>query len=826
MDKKTIQMIEAEYPVIHREEITGLLEGQQFFRPAQRMLEQLDESWCIVYVDIEHYKLFVDWYGLAAGQDLLKDIAEILRREADAVGGLPGYLGQDQFCLIAPCDWTRIEALFEQLREAVVSLSRIEGFLPILGVAVFDGNSTHVRGYLNDAALAADEGKGDAHTRIHLYDARIHREHAEEYQLLYEFREALDRGEISFWLQPQYFVRDNRIIGAEALTRWVRPDGTMIPPGQLLPVLEKYDLVSRLDVFIWESVCRWLRDWMDRGKTPVPVSVNVSRVDLLAMDVPEYFAGLLKRYDLEPGLIKVEITESICAEDSSAVRTSISSLRKMGITVLMDDFGSGYSSLNMLRSVEMDVIKLDARFLQIEGRDKEEEKGISILESVVNMTRNLATPIIVEGVETLEQVRVLLDMGCRYMQGFYFRRPMPVEEFEALIGDGKSIDTRGITFKSNQQLQVREFLNENIYSDVMLNNILGPVAFFYWHGEDVDVVRYNEQYFRMVGLPADVLNQRIGGLQRFLHPGDDEKLYRMLQYAKDHHAVGSRGVVRAYRPNGVMVWVSLQLYCIDEDEQGAKFYASAEDVTEAQFFKSELPGSYFRCTRDHEFTFLFISRNFIRLTGFSETEIEQIFDNKLINMIHPNDRARVIDDSDDILERVGEQMQPYRIQKKTGEYIYIADQCQLTDAYGAPCWQSMVLNVDDVMRSRNNMRILSDYLSDSILLLRRIGNDLVFEVPVHGLGRHLGVDIDAFGKALNDRSFYSWVEGFEPTPDEDRTEALVRSFIDRPRILRIHIPDGRLIRVMVRADHVDEKGTDIAYIVHAHLIEEKESDCF
>ena len=255
----------------------------------------------------------------------------------------------------------------------------------------------------------------------------------------------------------------------------------MIPPARFVPILEKYGMVTNLDKYIWEGVCAWLRKWIDAGNTPVPISVNVSQIDIFSIDVPEYFNGLLEKYRLPARLIKIEITESAYVEDTAVVRETVRRLRNLGFLVLMDDFGSGYSSLNMLRSLNVDVIKLDAQFLHIS--ENESRKGISILESIINMAKTMTIPVIVEGVETPEQINFLADLGCRYMQGYYFYRPMPVEEFENLIRDPKNVDLNGFEFKANEQFHTREFLDENVFNDAMLNNILGPVAIYRRKGD-------------------------------------------------------------------------------------------------------------------------------------------------------------------------------------------------------------------------------------------------------------------------------------------------------------------------------------------------------
>ena len=430
--------------VARRDELTGLLLDREFFAMAQKKLPALAGQWCIVAVDIENFKLFCDWHGQQVGHFLLAGIGEVLLRVENETGGLAGYRGQDDFVLMVPYDIQRLNALFGELQALIISQGDSVGFQPIFGVCMIESVADQIMELYNHAALTAEQIKGDFRNRIRVYNPATYKRNTEEYKILSDFQHSLEAGELFFCLQPQCRVSTGNIVGAEALARWRTRDGKMIPPARFVPILEKYGMVTNLDKFIWEGVCRWLRKWLDAGHTAVPVSVNVSQIDIFTIDVPEYFSSLLEKYRLTPDLIKIEITESAYVEDTAVVRETARQMRAAGFMVLMDDFGSGYSSLNMLRSLNVDAIKLDAQFLHISKN--ESRRGISILESIINMAKTMSIPIIVEGVEMAEQINFLADLGCLYMQGYYYYRPMPVEELENLIRDGKRIDPNGFEF--------------------------------------------------------------------------------------------------------------------------------------------------------------------------------------------------------------------------------------------------------------------------------------------------------------------------------------------------------------------------------------------
>lgn len=248
-----------------------------------------------------------------------------------------------------------------------------------------------------------------------------------------EIDRAFDNNEFCFYLQPQCNAATGAIVGAEALVRWNHPKYGVVSPGRFVPMLEQAGQISRLDVFVWRSVVRMLARWEREGRNLVPISVNVSMVDIDQMDVADTLTGLLNEYDVDARLLQAEIIESAVARNLSKVESTIRKLHADNIAVLMDDFGSAYSSLNMLKDINVDVIKLDMKFIDL--NEDNASKGLKIVESVVNMARKLRLLVIAEGAQTKQQVDQLLSVGCRYIQGYYFHEPLPVGRMEKLLAE-------------------------------------------------------------------------------------------------------------------------------------------------------------------------------------------------------------------------------------------------------------------------------------------------------------------------------------------------------------------------------------------------------
>ena len=563
-----------------------LLTESTFFALAQQHMQHLEGQWCMLAVDVKHFKLFKELNSQEKGDRLLIRFAEHIHDVAEFTGGLACYRGQDDFGLLVPFDQALIDRLFNTLRQDIDSLSGTSGFFPLFGICmIFDANVSALE-YFNHAALTAEEIKDDLQFHIRVYDPDTHEQHVEEFRLLSDFKNAIDRDEITFQVQPQVNVDTGRIVGGESLARWQKQDGSFISPAVFVPVLEKYGVITDLDSYVWEKVCVWLRKMIDSGIQPVPVSVNVSRINIFAVDVPERLQQLTEQYRLDHSLIEVEITESAYIEDDRRIQEAIAGLREKGFRVLMDDFGSGYSSLNMLRTIQVDVIKLDAQFLRF--TIGEEQKGINILESIISMTKSLSTPIIVEGVETPALVRYLKDMGCKYMQGFHYYRPMPPDEFEALIAIPGNVDRSGVVLQRNKQLHVREFLEGSIYSDAMLNNILGPVAFYGRDGDNVDIIRFNNQFVRMIGLEAGTLEERRYHIQHFFVEEDRAKFFSLLDEAHKDRINGAKGLFRVYNPDGTIFWIHVLVYYLRDENGRQVYYCSAMDMTEVMNLRDQI----------------------------------------------------------------------------------------------------------------------------------------------------------------------------------------------------------------------------------------------
>lgn len=561
-----------------RSPLTGLLFDRIFLQKADERLKTIQpNTYILVALDIEHFRLFNKLYGREEGDRLLCYIAGCLKNIQDSCDGLAGYFGADNFALLIPDHQELLEQLQRDISDGVGRLTDTAGFLPAFGVYEIEDCSLSTIAMYDRATIALSHVFGNFSRRICRYDASMVEKMEEELLLISEIKKGLENHEFTFYAQPQCDISSGKIVGAESLVRWNHKTKGIIPPGVFIPVLEKNGFIADLDKFIWQEVCKWLRSWIDRGNTPVPISVNISRVDIFSMDVPAYISELMQEYRLPTNLLKIEITESAYAEEDDRIVLAVKQLQDMGFFVMMDDFGSGYSSLNMLKSVAVDVLKLDMRFLNM--TEEESSKGIGILESVINMSRQMGLPIIVEGVETKDQEKFLLNMGCRYAQGYYYYRPLPVEDFEKVLLEDNKLDVGGLWSKQVEEFHIREFLDSNLFSDAMLNNVLGPAAFYDVYQNKIEITRVNEQYFKLTGISAEENADYSKKMWDHIWDEDRQILFDIFNQARETPAEGGQGYVHYLRSDGQVLWIFLRVYYLREREGHQMFYGSLTDIT-------------------------------------------------------------------------------------------------------------------------------------------------------------------------------------------------------------------------------------------------------
>ena len=429
-DRQIIQSTE-------RDVLTGLYNKEYFYRYA----EQFDRhhagmSMDAIMIDVNHFHMVNERYGRSYGDGVLRRIGGKVLEAVSGSGGIVCRRESDTFMIYLPHgnDYKEI------LECASIQLPGIEGKSPNNGnrirlrMGVYENvdKSLSIEHCFDRAKIAADNVRGNYRNNIGFYDNDLHEKELFAERLIEELDQAMAEKQLKVFFQPKYNIQGEapRLCSAEALIRWQHPEFGMISPGIFIPLFERNGLIQRVDAYAWREAAAHVRSWREKYGVCIPVSVNVSRIDMYDPELVETFVRIVEENKIDSKDFLLEITESAYTEDSDQIVGMVKELRSRGFRVEMDDFGTGYSSLNMLSSLPIDVLKLDMRFMQ---QENDGLGNIRMVKLMIDIADYLEVPVVAEGVETMDQMAMLKDLGCDMVQGYCFSKPLPADEFEALV---------------------------------------------------------------------------------------------------------------------------------------------------------------------------------------------------------------------------------------------------------------------------------------------------------------------------------------------------------------------------------------------------------
>jgi diguanylate cyclase (GGDEF)-like protein len=440
---------EATYYATH-DKLTGLWNRDYFFEMVQKELrENPDETFYMIASDISQFKLFNEILGIRAGNELLLAIAENFRRLRRDKWVFSRFTA-DRFALFMPKADFHEEAFLAECRRIVNPAKYALSVHNYLGVYEITDRELLPEQMYNRAYLALESIKGQMHVEIAYYDDKIRARRLAEHLTIDELDYALKNDEFVIYVQPQVDIENNNVIGGETLVRWLSPKRGLVPPSEFVPLFEKNGMIARLDYHVWSLACRLLKKWQEEGHPERSLSINISAKNFYLMDLYEKITGLVKKYDVAPQRLKLEITETAFVLDVKRQMELVKRLQAEGFLVEMDDFGSGYSSLNSLKDISIDVLKLDMKFFEKTDNPVRSEK---IIKSMVALARTLQMPVIAEGVEEEHQIELLKRIGCRIVQGYYYSKPLTVEQYEEFLATHGHEDM----WKYIQELKEKEY---------------------------------------------------------------------------------------------------------------------------------------------------------------------------------------------------------------------------------------------------------------------------------------------------------------------------------------------------------------------------------
>ena len=412
-----------------KDELTGLYTANFFYEYAQK-LERYHPDWEMdaIAVNIDRFHLVNELYGREFGDRVLRLLARKLQQTLAGTEGICSRIEGDMFYIYS-AHRDDYDTVMEQLQKGLLGVARTVRIRLRMGVYPNVDHKLEIERQFDRAKIACNMLRGNYSKSVLVYDMALQRSEIYSESLINDIHKALEQRQLEVFYQPKYGVQEEQPVlrSAEALVRWRHPEYGMVSPGDFIPLFESNGLIQIVDYYVWKEAARQIRRWKDEYDVVFPISVNISRIDIYDPDLEKKLLGIIEENDIPASALHLEVTESAYANDSEQLIEAVERLRSYGFKIEMDDFGSGYSSLNMLFTLPIDVLKLDMKFIQ---NIQEDQRGMRLIEFIMDVANYLGVPVVAEGVETEQQYLLLKNAGCQLVQGYYFAKPETPEEFD------------------------------------------------------------------------------------------------------------------------------------------------------------------------------------------------------------------------------------------------------------------------------------------------------------------------------------------------------------------------------------------------------------
>ena len=630
---------------------TGIFNKQTFIQKTKEMLSKnKGKPFIFIQFDIDRFKVFNDLFGFSEGDKILMGLGEYFIQNSKK-NTQYGHIYADHFIICTEKDNFSPETFVKEITTFTNRLFPKFDFIVRVGLyEVFNDGKIDISLACDRAQLALHSIKADFSARYAFFSDDMITDLKQEQELITDMVIGIRKNEFKIYIQPQYDYTTDSMSGAEALVRWMHPTKGLISPSVFIPVFERNGFITQLDQYIWDKTCAYIRKWKDMGLNPVPISVNVSRRDIYNQNLVAVFSRLLKKYNLTPDSLRLEITESAYMDNPSQLINVVKDLKNLGFCLEMDDFGSGYSSLNTLKDVPVDILKLDMQFIidsteKNKSKPKHQKRSSNILTSVVRMANLLQLPVIAEGIESKAQADYLKSIGCFHMQGFYFSKPMPAEEFEAMqemlpeanpeLPEGKEEEANG------------DFLDSASVNNMLFNKFVGAAAIIEWSGDKLELLQLNNLYLKEIGTSrAEYSQYQKDVLQRIAEKSRPAIIAAMAQAVKTKRMEFCEIEVLPLGTEKESFWLRIRLVHLSNTATGDIFFAGVENIdfrmhllelttTLSEQLASILGtapcGFIMLENNDGKFYTKYVNENAARIAGYEQSEFrakvnESIFD--------------------------------------------------------------------------------------------------------------------------------------------------------------------------------------------------------
>ncbi len=569
------------YYRIDHDALTGISNRESFYRKTEELMHASPETpFVVIMIDIDRFKVINDMFGKEVGDQILISIAEGLETMLGSRGTC-ARMEADHFAACMPQDMLEMEHIIEVFNRGLRCQNLDFNIQLSYGIYTVRNINTPVNHMCDRAMMALRTIKGNALRRYAYYDDHLRQTLLAENAILDEMNYALQQGQFALYLQPVFTVDTQQPVFVEALVRWQHPEKGVIQPNQFIPLFERNGFITKLDYYVWEHACALLSKWKVYQYN-LPISVNISRIDLYSTHLCDDLQMLVHKYNIEPSSLRLEITESAYNKDPDELLLTINRLRSMGFVVLMDDFGSGYSSLNVLMDMPVDIIKLDMRFI---AKLNTNPRAASVLTSIVRMTKWLNMPVIAEGVENLDQLAFLRSIGCDMAQGFLLAKPLDVASYTQLFVDSH-LQNDPIRISAPQpSVDLSSLWGSSAGSDMLFNGMVGGMGIYELSSNALEVRRVNDGYYELFGCTPKQVFDGAREVLNAVHADDRKGLLDTCRKAAQSGQVERVELRHIHYRENREIWVETRLRHMGKTGLNDVFFFTFNDITQLKEFE-------------------------------------------------------------------------------------------------------------------------------------------------------------------------------------------------------------------------------------------------
>ena len=556
------------------DELVNAYSRMAFYRKtAELLMKNSDKKYVIVATDIENFKVINELCGSAQGDRILQITADAFQDEVRN-DGISGRLYSDHFVHCFPKEKLDLKKALRKFSNIYAKMG-LDIFIHVnMGIYEIDDPHLPIDQMCDRAFMACRSIRGNYLRYYAFYTDEMRLKLIDEQHIASVMDEALENGQFVIYLQPIYETFTRKICAAEALVRWKHPTLGIRSPNDFVPLFERNGFITKLDRYIWEEACKVQRSLLDSNRSIVPISVNLSRLDFYTHDLCDFLIGLINKYQLKPTMINLEITETVYTEGAEVLLPKLDILRKFGFKIMMDDFGSGYSSLGMLMDVRADFLKIDMHFVQELGKT---ERAASLINSIVHMTKWLDMSTVAEGVETEAQFDFLRSIGCNEIQGYYFSKPLDKEEFVKVLAVGIATIPEKRLNRAINMLDMDSLWKSDSESSILFN-MMGGVGLYELNGKNLEFIRGNDAYYQMTGHDREKPN--VHPIERVAEE-DRDRLLSTCENALNSGNVETV-VIQRLHEDGHIMWLEIHIKYLGYSGEGQIFVFSFINITNQQ----------------------------------------------------------------------------------------------------------------------------------------------------------------------------------------------------------------------------------------------------